>query len=55
LGNLVFNITGYDNIENRFEGITNEGDERALPNGTYYYVIKLNSEYSESGYLVLQN
>lgn len=55
LGNLVFKITGYDNIENRFAGIATEGDERALPNGTYYYVITLNSDKSESGFLVLQN
>ena len=54
-GNLVFKITGYNNIENIFVGIANEGDERELPNGTYYYVITLNPDKSESGFLVLQN
>jgi gliding motility-associated-like protein len=37
-GNLVYDKTGYDN---RFRGVGNAGTE--LPDGTYYYVVKLNA------------
>ena len=54
IGNLVFRMLGYNNLDNIFEGIATEGNERELANGTYYYFIQLNSDQSESGFLLLQ-
>ena len=38
-GVRVYEIDNYDNVTNRFEGISNVGSTLTLPSGTYYYVI----------------
>lgn len=55
-GDKVFEMTGYDNIENKFDGQTNIGKGYLLQPGTYYYVIeKGDGSDDESGFLVLRN
>jgi len=40
-GNIVFDMTAYDNASNRFEGKANNGSSGDLPPGTYFYTISL--------------
>ena len=54
LGNKVFEINGYDNLENVFSGFGNVIDTELLSNGTYYYLIdKKDGSKAISGYFVL--
>jgi gliding motility-associated-like protein len=52
IGKLVYNVKNYNNESIAFSGIGDDGEE--LPDGTYYYVIILNSDNKQSGYFVLQ-
>ena len=49
-GALVWQSEVYDNIENAWTGNSSEG--QALPDGTYFYVVKVN-EQEYSGYVEL--
>ncbi len=50
-GDLVYETDNYDNVTNRFEGISDGGEE--LPSGTYFY--KINTDTQElTGYLVIK-
>jgi gliding motility-associated-like protein len=40
-GDIVFEINGYDNSSNVFEGNSNRGGKGELPSGTYFYEIDL--------------
>jgi gliding motility-associated-like protein len=53
-GDKVYSISQYNNSESgkRFEGVSNEGEQRALNDGTYFYVIELGSR-KISGFLQL--
>jgi gliding motility-associated-like protein len=53
-GDKVYSISQYNNSESgkRFEGVSNEGEQRTLNEGTYYYVIELGSR-KISGFLLL--
>ncbi len=53
-GDKVYGVNQYNNSESakRFEGISNEGEQRALNEGTYFYVIELGSR-KISGFLQL--
>lgn len=50
-GDKVFEVSGYDNIDKRFEGKNDNGKE--LPAGTYYYLIEL-KDRKINGYLSLR-
>ena len=53
-GVKVFEIDNYDNVKNRFEGISNVGFRLNLPSGTYFYVIdKRDGTDPIQGYLEL--
>jgi gliding motility-associated-like protein len=52
IGKLVYNVTGYNNFGVVFAGFDDQGNE--LPDGTYYYVIILNEDHRQSGFVVLQ-
>ncbi len=56
-GNLVYQGTGYNNIEIVWKGEANTGmvlGKKELPDGTYFYVIDLgDGSKSKSGYVVL--
>jgi gliding motility-associated-like protein len=43
-GRMVYQGINYDNSEEKFEGYNTEGDNKLLPNGTYYYVIEASDE-----------
>ncbi len=52
-GDLVFETTNYDNVNNRFTGNNKNGDP--LPPGTYFYVLEFTSgKESINGYLSLK-
>jgi gliding motility-associated-like protein len=52
-GDIVFEITDYNNSDRVFKGFTNEGKE--LVTGTYFYKIEFSSgRPSETGYLTLK-
>ncbi len=53
-GDKVYSVSQYNNSESgkRFEGISNEGEQRALNEGTYYYIIDLGNR-KISGFLQL--
>ncbi|TRX58210.1 BspA family leucine-rich repeat surface protein [Fulvivirga sp. M361] len=52
-GNEVYKTTDYDNTNNRFIGLSDSGEE--LIDGTYYYVIELNSgEITKNGFFLLR-
>jgi subtilase family serine protease len=52
-GDLVFEVSNYDNVNNIFTGIGKSGNE--LPSGTYFYVLEFDSgRPGLSGYLVLK-
>jgi len=52
-GNEVYKTENYNNTDNRFVGISNGGTE--LPDGTYYYLIKLNGEeIVKNGFLLVR-
>jgi len=52
-GNVVFEMTDYNNDDRVFTGYNKSGNE--LPSGTYYYKIQFASgRKSESGYLVIK-
>jgi gliding motility-associated-like protein len=52
-GDLVFDMTGYDNNNNIFTGMSKNGNK--LPNGTYFYTIDLgDGSGKKTGYLVLR-
>ncbi len=53
-GDLVFETSGYDNVNTIFTGKANKGSSGDLPSGTYYYSINLNDGSERiTGYLVL--
>jgi gliding motility-associated-like protein len=53
-GEKVFEISGYDNLENVFTGISNQRGKHELPAGTYYYSIFLPSRSETvNGFFVL--
>ncbi|MEI9917462.1 MAG: BspA family leucine-rich repeat surface protein [Bacteroidota bacterium] len=56
IGNEVFRMTDYDNSEptKRFEGSGNNGNGKSLTDGTYYYVIDLQTSKKYTGFLLLQ-
>ncbi|NJN28994.1 MAG: gliding motility-associated C-terminal domain-containing protein [Cyclobacteriaceae bacterium] len=52
-GDLVFEISNYDNVTNKFTGIGKNGNE--LPTGTYFYKLDFDSgRPSLTGYLALK-
>jgi gliding motility-associated-like protein len=52
-GDMVFEASDYDNINNKFTGLNKNGDK--LPSGTYFYLLKFDSgRESLSGYLELK-
>lgn len=52
-GDLVFEMNGYDNVQNVFRGVSKNGNE--LPSGTYFYSINLgDGSEKKTGYLVLR-
>ena len=54
-GDRVFELAGYDNLGNIFEGIGNVGGSTELLDGTYFYVVDKNDGSSaESGFLVIR-
>ena len=57
VGQKIYEIDGYDNIEKRFEGVANTGGilgSARLPEGTYYYIIdKGDGSRPLQGYLEL--
>jgi len=60
LGDEVFQVQNYNNSDSeiRFEGYSNVKDNKLLPEGTYYYVIKYttvvgNESKKESGFILL--
>lgn len=55
-GNEVFKSVGYDNDSNVWNGFNNDGNQ--LPNGTYYYHIRVftaSGELEKNGFLELLN
>ncbi len=50
-GDQVFEISGYDNVNKRFEGKNDNGKE--LPSGTYFYKIEASND-KVTGYLSLK-
>jgi gliding motility-associated-like protein len=50
-GDKVFEVSGYDNVDKRFEGKNDNGKD--LPAGTYYYLIEL-KDRKINGYLSLR-
>lgn len=52
-GDLVFDVSNYNNNDRVFKGISNTGKE--LPSGTYYYKIEFNgNQKTKTGYLSLK-
>jgi gliding motility-associated-like protein len=52
-GDVLFDIADYDNKNNVFRGLTNNGSE--IPSGTYYYKINFTSGLeTKSGYLYIK-
>lgn len=52
-GDEVYSAIDYNNVDNRFVGNADDGDE--LPDGTYYYVVELNGgEIVENGFFLLR-
>ena len=51
-GDIVFEISDYDNASNVFSGIGSNGKE--LPNGTYLYKVDLSSGQAYSGFITLK-
>ncbi|MCU0420310.1 MAG: gliding motility-associated C-terminal domain-containing protein [Cyclobacteriaceae bacterium] len=52
-GDLVFEVRNYDNLNNRFEGISRKGE--LLPGGIYFYKLEFTSgRASEEGYVTLK-
>jgi gliding motility-associated-like protein len=51
-GDLVFEVSDYDNVSRVFTGVSNSGKE--LPSGTYFYKIDFSSGSPLSGYLTLK-
>lgn len=58
-GDKVFEMTGYDNVDNKFEGQSNVGKNYLLQEGTYYYVVEKGETEDKSdrvsGFLLLRN
>jgi gliding motility-associated-like protein len=58
-GDKVFEMAGYDNMDNKFEGQSNVGKSYLLQEGTYYYVVEKGESDDKSdrvsGFLVLRN
>jgi gliding motility-associated-like protein len=53
--NLVYQESGYDNVDTYWAGISNIRDSKELPDGTYFYVIDLgNGEELLKGFIVLK-
>lgn len=51
-GDVVFDVSDYDNDERAFKGVSNSGKD--LPSGIYYYKIELSGGKSKVGYLSLR-
>ncbi|HMJ70983.1 MAG TPA: gliding motility-associated C-terminal domain-containing protein [Cyclobacteriaceae bacterium] len=52
-GDLVFQVSGYDNAQNVFRGLSDNGNK--LPAGTYFYAIDLgNSAKKITGYVAVK-
>ena len=58
-GDKVFEMSGYDNFDNKFDGQSNIGASYLLAEGTYYYVVEKGETDDKSdrvsGFLVLSN
>lgn len=61
-GETVFEVNGYDNVDNVFKGVANKGlvnTKKELPDGTYYYVLNYKKNSGETikkvGYLHLES
>lgn len=56
IGNLIASYKGYDNTSNSWKGEFRNGNNERVVNGTYYYVLKLDSDSRpKKGFLVLQD
>jgi gliding motility-associated-like protein/uncharacterized repeat protein (TIGR01451 family) len=55
IGSLIFKTSGYDNTNNRFDGLANQNvaGSSTLNAGTYYYVIEIAGQNRLSGYFTL--
>ena len=53
-GELVFSMSNYNNQDRVFRGFSNNGSERALTTGNYYYSILLNKNDVFTGYVYLK-
>jgi hypothetical protein len=55
IGSLVFQVSGYNNNDIRFEGIANQSVQGSnqLISGTYYYYIDVAGQRRISGYFTL--
>jgi hypothetical protein len=55
IGSLIFKTSGYDNTNNRFDGLANQNvaGSSTLNAGTYYYVIEISGQNRLSGYFTL--
>ena len=52
-GDVVFEVSNYDNVNNTFRGESNSG--KKLSSGTYFYVLEFNSGRKKmSGYIVIR-
>jgi len=52
-GDLLFDVSDYDNVSKVFRGLNNSGNE--IPSGTYFYKIELaNGKEPKTGYLTLK-
>ena len=54
-GNRVFEVKGYDNVNNVFEGFANVNGGNELSDGTYYYIIDKNDgSKAASGFIEIR-
>lgn len=54
-GNRVFEVRGYDNVNNVFEGFANTNGQKELIDGTYFYVLdKGNGKKAKSGFIEMR-
>ncbi|MEX2233109.1 MAG: gliding motility-associated C-terminal domain-containing protein [Cyclobacteriaceae bacterium] len=52
-GDVVFETSNYDNVNNVFTGATNDG--KKLPSGTYFYILEFKSGRGKmAGYISLR-
>jgi gliding motility-associated-like protein len=55
-GSVVYEASGYDNSSTVFSGLSNKNSSLGsnLADGTYYYVVQLDSNTIRKGYLVIK-